>query len=174
MTTLIIGTGGSGKSAFAEDLAVKTRDPVRYYLATMQVTDAAGMERVRKHRRLREGKGFITIERTYDITGAFSQMRHAAESTVLLECMANLVGNEMHRAGCLSRERFADAVMSDIRYLAERVSNLIIVTDEYRKDGEGYDASTRLYVRLLDLVNERLLEYADVVFDRRYGKDADR
>ena len=183
MKTLVIGTHDSGKSALAEELALKTGDSRRYYLATMIVLDDAGRERVQRHRLSREGKGFITIERPLDITGILAEMEDAADSVVLLECMANLVGNEMHRVECpdpephtegilqnMGRpdaEQFADSIMSDIECLAENVHNLIIVTDEYEKDGPGYTDAARDYVKRLDMVNERLLDFADVVYDLR-------
>lgn len=163
MIIVVIGTHNSGKSVLAEDLAIRTRDPARYYLATMEVRDEAGLERVAKHRRQREGKGFVTIERTCDITKALPEIKDPARSVVLLECMANLVGNEMHRAGSLEEDRFAERIMGDILFLASQVHNLIVVTDEYEKEARGYDDETRTYVRLLDLVNAKLMECADVV-----------
>ena len=166
MIILVTGTHNSGKSALAEELAIGTQDPVRYYLATMEVLDDAGRKRVLKHRRLREGKGFLTIERTCDVTKALSDMKDAERSVVLLECMANLVGNEMHRAGSLEENSFVSRIMDDILFLAAHVRHLIVVTDEYEKDARGYDDETRTYVRLLDLVNEKLMEYADAVYRR--------
>ena len=164
---LVIGTPNSGKSALAEELAIRINAPVRYYLATMEVRDEAGRKRVVKHRRLREGKGFVTIERTCDLTKALPEMKDAARSVVLLECMANLVGNEMHRACSLEEDRFADRILGDIQFLAAHVRHLIVVTDEYEKDDRGYDDETRTYVRLLDLVNGKLMERADTVYRRQ-------
>ena len=166
MIILVTGTHNSGKSALAEELAIGTQDPVRYYLATMEVLDDAGRKRVLKHRRLREGKGFLTIERTCDVTNALSDMKDAARSVVLLECMANLVGNEMHREASLEERSFVSRILGDVQFLAAHVHNLIVVTNAYEKDAEGYDDETRTYVRLLDLVNEKLMEYADAVYRR--------
>ena len=45
MLTLVIGGAASGKSAYAEHLAVQSGGP-RYYLATMQVWDAECAARV--------------------------------------------------------------------------------------------------------------------------------
>ena len=47
MLTLVIGGAASGKSAYAEHLAVQSGGP-RYYLATMQVWDAECAARVAK------------------------------------------------------------------------------------------------------------------------------
>ncbi len=179
MTTLVIGTAGSGKSAFAEDLVLSTKDKVRYYVATMKVMDEAGRERVLAHRKRRSGKGFVTIECEREIGKLADSLERAEESTVLLECVSNLVANRMHdgpdraaltepvaadEAFCIS---FADAAAEEIRELSQRVHNLIIVTNDYEKNDPGYDEETLLYIRLLDLVNERLAAFADRVVDVR-------
>ena len=96
MVTLIIGGPNSGKSQLAEDLVVNSGIDRRYYLATMRVLDEAGEERIIKHRKQREGKGFITLEIPYAIDKAVSLMEEPESSIVLLECIANLVGNEMY------------------------------------------------------------------------------
>ena len=71
MVALVIGVPDSGKSALAEDLAMKlSRDGKRIYLATMEILDDAGKKRVEKHRKLREGKGFFTIEAPVKISEA--------------------------------------------------------------------------------------------------------
>ena len=59
MLTLVIGGAASGKSAYAEHLAVQSGGP-RYYLATMQVWDAECAARVAKHRAMRAQKQFAT------------------------------------------------------------------------------------------------------------------
>mgnify|MGYP002240818348 CR=1 FL=1 len=61
MLTLVIGGAASGKSAYAEHLAVQSGGP-RYYLATMQVWDAECAARVAKHRAMRAQKQFATVE----------------------------------------------------------------------------------------------------------------
>ncbi|MBR4168862.1 MAG: bifunctional adenosylcobinamide kinase/adenosylcobinamide-phosphate guanylyltransferase [Lachnospiraceae bacterium] len=170
MMTVIIGTPDSGKSALAEELALQTGDPYRYYLATMKVMDDAAAERVAKHRTQRAGKGFVTVERERDISDLAESLDHAAQATVLLECVSNLVGNEMHddpQWANLKDERFAEAVVSDIVHLAERVHHLIIVTNTYAQEDSGYDDDTCLYVNLLDKVNERLILIADRTIDLR-------
>ena len=174
MTVLVIGTADSGKSALAEDLAMKTGDRFRYYLATMKVCDDEGRKRVEKHRKMREGKGFVTIERQSALSGIADEIDKPGEVTVLLECVSNLVGNMLHdmdritqlKSDGSGKNAFAEEVSGDISKLAGKVRNLIIVTNEYKME-DGYDKETGLYVELLNIVNERLSDIADRTYDLR-------
>ena len=170
MISFILGTQNSGKSELAERLSMESGDRRRYYLATMKICDEAGRLRVEKHRQQREGKGFVTIEREYDMRRVPEEIEEPQEVTLLLECVSNLVGNEMHENPYRGeRERIADRIAEDIRFLAGRVHNIIIVSNEYAGDAEGYDEETREYVRLLNLVNERIRSFSDKVIDMRKG-----
>ena len=62
MMHLVTGASASGKSAYAEDLLVLAKSAEKYYIATMRPWGAEGAARVKKHRAMREGKGFQTIE----------------------------------------------------------------------------------------------------------------
>ena len=174
MTVLVIGTADSGKSALAEDLAMQTGDSRRYYLATMKVCDDDGRKRVERHRKMREGKGFVTIERQCDLSAVTDGIDDPGEVTVLLECISNLVGNVLHDhdritqllSDASGKSAFADEVAGDTAALAGRVRNLIVVTNEYAEE-DGYDEETRLYVELLNMVNERLFGLADRTYDLR-------
>ena len=99
MITLIIGGSGSGKSAYAEDYVLAAAaDLPKYYIATMQVYDAEGRKKVARHQRLRAGKGFQTIEQPRNMHKAaeiVTRDRKETENEALLECMSNLVANEM-------------------------------------------------------------------------------
>ena len=91
MFTLIIGENKSGKSAFAESYVQGLSDSELVYLATMICADADAKERIIKHRRMREGKGFITIERSLDV----GRTELPYESNLLLEDAGNLLANEL-------------------------------------------------------------------------------
>ena len=117
MTILVIGTPDSGKSEKAEGLALElSGNGKKIYLATMIPYGAEGEKRIEKHRKLRDGKGFITVEKTHNVadiideTGFIEIKRsedkskdknegpyrvEASDVTVLLECVSNLCANEM-------------------------------------------------------------------------------
>ena len=61
MMILVTGGASSGKSAYAEQLACSLPGS-RYYLAAMKPFGEEGARRIARHRALRAGKGFVTVE----------------------------------------------------------------------------------------------------------------
>lgn len=162
MITLVYGGSGSGKSAFAEDLVCKTNYPNRYYLATMQSFDEESDKRIKRHRSLRDGKGFTTIECPVDIANAIIDK----DSIVLLECMSNLVANEMFREE--SPKTFtecADKILDDVKALSKKADSLVIVTNNIFEDGLSFNESTKEYMRALGLINETLAKISNEVYE---------
>ena len=108
MMYLIIGGSGSGKSAYAEELLFSLPDAgKKYYIATMQVCDEESRRRVQKHRKQREGKRFDTIEQPVHVSGALTQM-DAGKKSAMLECVSNLVANEMFAKDIYVEDMYAD------------------------------------------------------------------
>ena len=161
MMTLIIGGSGSGKSEYAESyIASHSMGKDKYYLATMQVFDEEGCRKIERHRRLRQGKGFLAIEQPVSIAEALTQMKQG-EKAVLLECMSNLVANEMF---CGEKTKKADEVVEKV-LLHRDVTELVIVSNNVFEDGICYDASTMEYLAALGRINERLAGQADEVIE---------
>ena len=89
MLILVSGGSASGKSRYAEELVVRTQAGERIYVATMQVWDAESRKRVERHRAMRAGKGFRTVERPVRL----GEMPVPEGAVVLLEDLSNLVKN---------------------------------------------------------------------------------
>lgn len=165
MITLITGGSASGKSAFGEEFMLRLGNAHRYYLATMQVYDDEGQKKVERHRMLRAGKGFVTIEQPVDIRQAAAHMCKE-DSAALLECMSNLAANEMFRDGRICTEdAVADKIVEETALLAEGLTNLVIISNNIFEDGIGYDEGTMCYLRALGAVNQRLAALADEVYE---------
>jgi adenosylcobinamide kinase/adenosylcobinamide-phosphate guanylyltransferase len=161
MRVLLTGGSACGKSTFAEQLALRLPAP-HYYLATMRPFDEETLERIARHRKARRTKGFLTVERDVDIAGvAFSE-----GATVLLECLCNLVANELFDdAGAVDEATF-DRVLAGLTSLEERCENLIVVTNDVGRGSPGsYHPSTRLYVEVLGRLNAVLAERFDTVWE---------
>lgn len=163
MRTLISGGAGSGKSALAERLAVESAAPVRVYLATMAVWGTEDRERVARHRALREGKGFVTVERT---TG-LETLCLPADSVVLLEDLGNLTANE-----CFGAQGFPGAeerILAGLEHVSAQCRDLVVVTNELFSDGIQYPAETERYLNLLARLNRALAERFDRVVEVAAG-----
>ena len=165
MITLIIGGSGSGKSAYAEDYMISHSEEKKYYIATMQVYDAEGEQKIERHRMLRNGKGFSTIEQPVDIEKAVEKME-AGKGTALLECISNLTANEMF-AGRVpeTEEVVAKKIVKGIETLSEELTHLVIVSNNVFEDGKVYDKTTMAYIRTMGRINEKLAELADEVVE---------
>lgn len=158
MTLLVTGGSGCGKSAYAERVMETLAPGEKVYIATMRADGEEGARRVARHRLQRAGKGYRTVERPLDLLGAGVREGEAA----LLECLPNLVANEMFDGGDVSR------ILPALFDLAARCRHLVIVTQDVFSDAERYDPSTRAYMRALAELNAdaaRLCESAvEVVY----------
>ncbi len=186
MIALVIGGSGSGKSAYAEQMAVKAAgNGSLYYVATMQVYDEEGKKKVERHQKMRAGKGFLTIEQPRRLkeaakkvatekvsAGKVAAERVPAGKIVLLECMSNLVANEMFSEENLSAvmdeakiKQLSHEIISGVTALQDSCDILIIVTNQIFEDGIRYDASTMAYIRLLGDINRQIAERAEQVVE---------
>ncbi len=167
MIILVIGTSNSGKSEYAESLLLELAGAnPKLYIATMIPYGREGEERVKKHRALRAGKGFETIECADNILSLRERLQNMESPNCLLECMSNLVGNEMHLPSNkdLSDEELVNYIVESVKGLANLASNTVIVANEYEVQ-ESYDEETIRYIKLTHEVNEMLRSIADRVDD---------
>lgn len=164
MLIVVTGGSGSGKSAYAEKKVLSFQDPVRYYVATMPCRDEEDHARVKRHQMLRAGKGFCTIERTKDLKGLQLPKNGKARVSVLLECVSNLVANEMFDPDGAGR-RAAEEMKHGIDSLLEQCDNLVVVTNEIFSDGVQYPEETMAYLALLGEINRDLFARADEVVE---------
>ena len=186
MMVLVVGGSGSGKSSYAEKVTVslaqesvkeitksentslsdfKLNIAKKYYLATMQVFDDEGRKKVERHRNLRSGKGFFTIEQPTRISGALEKMEDG-DRTVLLECISNLTANEMFsEKKAMTEIQVTENVIRDIKMLKEQTNHLVVVSNNVFEDGITYDETTTKYIRAMGKINQKLAALADRVVE---------
>ena len=81
--------------------------------------------------------------------------------TVLLECMSNLVANELYQEGGAGA-RCVEAILEGVRKIREQCEHLIVVTNEIFSDGIEYDEETRQYQQYLGSINRQIASMAEV------------
>lgn len=146
---LILGPNSSGKSKYAEDVAVASGSKL-VYLATMVSQNEENVKRIEKHRLQRQGKGFETIEAAWNIDA----IPVDKDAVVLLEDASNLVANGIFIHGADAKQAY-----EQILGLAGKCKKLIIVSIG-GLSAEGYDAETADYINQLNWLNGKLEEVA--------------
>ena len=164
MIHVITGGSGSGKSRYAEQQVMELGDHRRIYVATMHPYDEESYRRIDRHRAMRAEKNFETLE---CYTG-LAELEIPAGCDVLLECMSNLVANEMFEPGAAGLHT-VNAVLNGVNHLREEAANLIIVTNEIFSDGIAYSSQTRIYQEYLGAINQEIAHMADKVTEVVYG-----
>ena len=159
---LILLTGGSacGKSSYGEKLAVLGPKPL-YYIAAMQPYDDECLKKIARHRELRKDKGFLTIEQ---YTGVDTLELPEPGGTALLECLCNLTANEMYIQPDDPTDP-VEKVVAGVKNLQRQTDTLIVITNDVGSDNESYSDETRQYIRALGVINVRVTQMADQVYE---------
>lgn len=166
MFCVVTGGSGSGKSVFAEDIAVNQREESSplIYIATMAATDDEAKQKIERHRQMRKDKNFTTVE-------CYTNLKNVnvpSHSTVLLDCVSNLAANEMFMPEGHS-DAAVEEIIDGVENIAKRCENLIIVTNEIFSDGCNYDDNTLQYIENMGKINIKMAELADNVVEMVYG-----
>ena len=171
MFEVVTGGSGSGKSAFAEERICSLGEGhALYYIAAMIPRGRETEEKIQKHRAMRAGKGFTTLEWPVDLNGSAERFPDfsAEDSCVLVECMSNLLANELYEENG-AHDGAAEAILRGIETLKKRCLHLVIVTnDVFREPVPGTSGMT-LYAKSLGEINRALCERADRVTEVVYG-----
>ncbi|MBI4213548.1 MAG: bifunctional adenosylcobinamide kinase/adenosylcobinamide-phosphate guanylyltransferase [Chloroflexi bacterium] len=168
---LVLGGARSGKSAFAERLAVTLGEPV-LFLATATAIDSEMRDRIAAHQASRPDS-WHSIECPTDVASAIGRSG-AACGTLLLDCLTLLVSN--HLVGA-SHDQLSDDVdpgpitqavereVAELLSVAEATgANLIVVSNEVGMGLVPPYPVGRAFRDLLGRANQQVAEAADDVY----------
>ncbi len=151
---LVLGGARSGKSRFAESLALHHAGP-RTYLATAEPVDAEMAARIARHRDDRKAGGWTTLEAPLDPCPAIT----AADGLVLLDCVTVWLGNLMHY-----QRDMAEALDGLAAALAATHAEVILVSNEVGLSIVPENAMARHFCDAQGLANQRLAALAHEVY----------
>ena len=168
-STLIIGGARSGKSGFAQELALKLGEPV-LFVATATAGDEEMAQRIEQHQRSRPS-AWSTLEVTTHI-GSQIPGKLGKAGVVIVDCITLLMGNIFNQYSRQGEQ--IDAVLVEKEVTAEvnglidcikqTNARFIIVTNEVGTGLVPPSKVARLYRDLLGKANQMLAEVSDEVY----------
>ncbi|MGN0334592.1 MAG: bifunctional adenosylcobinamide kinase/adenosylcobinamide-phosphate guanylyltransferase [Lachnospiraceae bacterium] len=164
MLITVTGGSGSGKSEYAENLAVSMNRGNLVYIATMIPCGEEGRMRVERHRAMRAEKNFQTIECYTNL----KEVPLSGRATVLLECMSNLAANEIFEENG-AKEQAAEDIIEGLEHLKRTCDHVIVVTNEIFSDGMEYDRDMILYLKTLGKINCWLAAHSEKAVEVVYS-----
>jgi len=167
---LIIGGARSGKSRFAQELALKLGEPV-LFVATAEAGDEEMQRRIEEHQKSRPA-AWSTLEITTHIGSQIVQNIGGAK-VVIVDCVTLLVNNIFSQHSYQTDEQIDASlvekeVTSEISELVECINRVdasfIMVTNEVGTGLVPVSKVSRLYRDLLGKANQILAEHADEIY----------
>ena len=167
---LIIGGARSGKSRFAQELALKLGEPV-LFVATAEASDEEMQRRIDEHQRSRPA-AWRTLEITTHIGSQIVQNIGGAK-VVIVDCMTLLISNIFNQHSHQTNEQIDASIIekevtTEISELVECINQVdasfIMVTNEVGTGLVPVGRVGRLYRDLLGKANQILAEHADEVY----------
>lgn len=160
---LLVGGARSGKSTFAQEMAVNTGGKV-LFCATAEALDDEMKSRIAAHKISRPAN-WDTLEIPRNISQALEK-RAQDYDTVIIDCVTVLVSN------CIGEDSIyeqASRVISDeitalIELMGKKQSNYILVSNEVGSGLVPDNRLGRIYRDILGQVNQQLARVADEVY----------
>ncbi len=167
---LILGGARSGKSHYAQELALKSPQPV-LFVATAEAGDEEMRQRIEEHRKARPAT-WSTLESTTHIGRQIRQKAGKAQ-TVIVDCITLLINNiflkHSNSAGELIDVPLIEKeVMAEVGELLDCMKQVkvsfIIVSNEVGLGLVPANKTGRLYRDLLGKVNQILAQQVDEIY----------
>ena len=177
---LILGGARSGKSSYGEELAASIPGKVAY-LATAKITDREMEKRIAAHRR-RRPKEWTTFElgknslEKKDIKKMFHDMKKQGHSTVLIDCITNMLfrlidGYELDKLETISNKleiEIEKKVLGFFKFLIQLIKstglNVIIISNEIGMGIVPAFPLGRIFRDQMGMVNKDLAAESDEVY----------
>lgn len=162
-TIFITGGARSGKSVFAEKLALQFEAPI-CYLATAQTLDSEMSDRVRQHKE-RRGEQWQTLEEPLDLSRALQEC-DGRYRVILVDCITLWLSNLLFAHEKLG-SGIEKRIMADVQQLTDTLRGMttpvILVSNEVGSGIVPENALARQYRDIAGKANQLLAAAADEV-----------
>ncbi|MFG6118025.1 bifunctional adenosylcobinamide kinase/adenosylcobinamide-phosphate guanylyltransferase [Thalassobacillus sp. B23F22_16] len=164
MITFISGGARSGKSSFAEKLALESYHKHKvgnlYYIATSLPSDEEMKARIARHRNDREEE-WQTIEAPIHIKDSLQEIQK--ESTVLIDCLTVWLGNRLY-IDQADWETIIQEVSGWLQAARGRQLNLYVVSNDINEGVPASSRSVAAYIYMLAKLHQHIIASSKEVY----------
>lgn len=177
--TFISGGVRSGKSAFAEEHLVEkshNQNGRLVYIASGVKTDSEMQKRIDKHQIDRAEHNWTTHEQSVNLEELIPSIRRG--DFVLWDCLTTWLANELYagwetKTPCIQEpdcmEKKEAQLYDTIDALVDKVSELVIVSNEVLDELPSTNAETELYSMWLGRIHQKLVTKSNTAIEMDYG-----
>ncbi|PCJ32841.1 MAG: bifunctional adenosylcobinamide kinase/adenosylcobinamide-phosphate guanylyltransferase [Gammaproteobacteria bacterium] len=156
-TSLILGGVKSGKSHFAEQLAIRT-DLNVVYIATASADDDEMLERINKHQQQRPAQ-WLTVESPINLASTI-QHYDQADNCILVDCLTLWLTNLLMADNESALRQEIDALLD---YIKTMQATLIMVSNETNMGITPLGELTRRYCDEVGVLHQRIAQQCEHV-----------
>ncbi|WP_176223994.1 bifunctional adenosylcobinamide kinase/adenosylcobinamide-phosphate guanylyltransferase [Thalassobacillus devorans] len=164
MLTFISGGARSGKSSFAEKLALESYHKHKggnlYYVATSLPSDEEMKARIARHRNDRKEE-WQTIEAPIHIKESLHDIQK--ESTVLIDCLTVWLGNRLY-IDQADWETIIQEVSGWLQAARGRQLNLYVVSNDINEGMPANARSVAAYIYMLEKLHQHIIASSEEVY----------
>ena len=160
MISLILGGARSGKSHYAEQLAISSQKEV-IYIATGEARDEEMQLRIQHHRDNRPGE-WLTIEEPIKLASVLKKQNH--QHCLLVDCLTLWLSNILFdHLGELQETVFTDQKTALLNCLAGLSADVIFVSNEVGCGVVPMDKMSRRFVDEAGRLHQQLAQHCNNV-----------
>lgn len=164
MKIFISGGCKNGKSTLAQRLTKHLgEDRPLYYVATMIPHDEEDYARIQRHLQERDGWGFTTMECGNGISEHLTGRDE--NGAYLVDSVTAQLANAMFREDGSFDSKAPEQVAADLNAFAEKVRDVVFVSDYIYADAARYSEYTLMYMQGLAHVDQALVQVCDAVYE---------
>jgi len=161
MIELVLGGARSGKSHYAEQVAIESGLPV-IYIATAEAGDAEMQGRIEKHRQDRP-QHWQTVEEPIKLADVIQQYS-SSNSCLLIDCLTLWLTNILFdKQGNEQQSLFGQESKALFKALGVFSGQLVMVSNEVGLGIVPIEKMTRRFVDEVGLLHQQIVSYSDKV-----------
>jgi len=158
LKTLVLGGIKSGKSSFAETLALQSSTLKPYYLATTEFIDDEMQRKIAQHKKRRQEK-FHTIEEPLELSSVIEKV----EGTILVECVSMWLNNMLYH------QKSDAEIFDEIESVLKSQNDIIFVLNDVSRSVVSDNALVRKFVDMSGILSQIIASECERVYSVTAG-----